>query len=51
MPNQEWHRARVAEVLTDLRTSEERGLTGEEAARRVAEVGPNELVEGGARSV
>lgn len=49
MPNPEWHRARVADVLTDLRTNEERGLTGDEATRRAAEVGPNELVEGGAR--
>ncbi len=50
-PNREWHRAQVVEVLTELGTSEERGLTVEEVARRTAEVGPNELAEGGARSV
>ncbi|MBX3413757.1 MAG: cation-translocating P-type ATPase [Pirellulales bacterium] len=45
----EWYRADTAQVIRDLRTDPERGLTSDEAARRLAETGPNELVESGGR--
>ncbi len=38
-----WHTMESAQVLARLESDVERGLTGEEAARRLAEVGPNEL--------
>jgi len=40
----EWHSMEKEQVLTSLKTSE-KGLSSEEAARRLQEYGPNELVE------
>ncbi|MBI2836578.1 MAG: calcium-transporting P-type ATPase, PMR1-type [Chloroflexi bacterium] len=40
----EWHSLETGEVLSALK-SDRRGLTGAEAKRRMAEYGPNELVE------
>ncbi|MCS7220676.1 MAG: cation-translocating P-type ATPase [Anaerolineae bacterium] len=45
-----WHRLEIAEVLALLKTEPERGLTQTEAQRRLAEYGPNELVERGLKS-
>jgi Ca2+-transporting ATPase len=45
----QWHRQSAAEVLAALESSKE-GLSGEEASRRLAEHGPNVIVEGGRRS-
>ena len=39
----EWHNLEVEEVAARLETSASSGLSGEEAARRLAEHGPNEL--------
>jgi P-type Ca2+ transporter type 2C len=39
----EWHRLEIAEVLERLGTDPARGLSEEEAKRRLAEHGPNEL--------
>ena len=38
-----WHTSEAAEVLRALGTDAERGLSDEEAARRLEERGPNEL--------
>ena len=38
-----WHRLEVSEALERLETDPARGLSGDEAARRLAEHGPNEL--------
>jgi Ca2+-transporting ATPase len=40
-----WHNLPVEEALTALRAEPQRGLTAEEAQRRLNEVGPNELAE------
>ena len=45
-----WHTSEVAEVLGALSTSAASGLSDEEAARRLAEQGPNELEDKGGRS-
>jgi MYXO-CTERM domain-containing protein len=44
-----WHKSEVAEVLRALDTDAESGLSDKEAARRLAEQGPNELEEKGGR--
>ena len=41
----DWHNLEADEVLAQLRTDRQRGLSEEEAARRLAEYGPNELEE------
>ena len=45
----EWHTSEAAEVLQALKTDAESGLSEKEAARRLAEQGPNELEEKGGR--
>ncbi len=45
-----WHALHVDVVSAQLDTDPERGLPAAEAARRLVADGPNELVEGGARS-
>lgn len=42
-----WHSAPLEDVKSQLKTDAESGLTAEEAARRLAEVGPNRLEEKG----
>jgi magnesium-transporting ATPase (P-type) len=44
-----WHRHSAAEAIAALDSSPE-GLSGPEAARRLADHGPNVIVEGGRRS-
>ena len=44
-----WHTSEVAEVLRALGTDAASGLSDEEAARRLAERGPNELEDRGTR--
>ena len=41
----DWHNLEADEVVAQLRTDRQRGLSEEEAARRLAEYGPNELEE------
>ena len=45
-----WHTSEAAEVLRALGTDAERGLSDEEAARRLEELGSNELEDRGGRS-
>ncbi|MFQ6057709.1 MAG: cation-translocating P-type ATPase [Anaerolineae bacterium] len=45
-----WHRLKASEVLARLGSDGERGLSQAEAARRLMEHGPNELVERGLKS-
>jgi Ca2+-transporting ATPase len=40
-----WHALEANDVVRALQTSPKNGLTSEEAARRFAEIGPNELAE------
>jgi Ca2+-transporting ATPase len=51
VPDEPWHVRPVDEVIGRLATDAARGLSGEEAARRRARDGPNELAEPAARSV
>lgn len=44
-----WHRHSAAEAIAALQSSRE-GLSGSEAARRLAEHGPNVIIEGGRRT-
>jgi Ca2+-transporting ATPase len=46
----DWYRLEAAEVLTHLETDIEHGLSQTEAQRRLAEYGPNELIERGLKS-
>ena len=46
-----WHTSEAAEVLRALETEAESGLSEREAARRLAEQGPNELEEKGGRGL
>jgi Ca2+-transporting ATPase len=46
----DWYRLESDEVLTHLETDPEQGLAGAEVERRLAEHGPNELVERGTKS-
>lgn len=46
----DYYRADIQAVVRELRTDTARGLTRQDAARRLAEVGPNELVESAGRS-
>ncbi|HID00957.1 MAG TPA: hypothetical protein EYP05_06445 [Piscirickettsiaceae bacterium] len=45
-----WYRLEVADVLDHLKTDPERGLSQAEVQRRLAEHGPNELIERGLKS-
>jgi P-type Ca2+ transporter type 2C len=45
-----WHTCDIEEVLQELGSDQAQGLTQAEAARRLAESGPNELVEKGCKS-
>src|SRR3990170_1577714 len=40
-----WHAREAADIFTDLKTSPQSGLSPAEAARRLGEMGPNELTE------
>lgn len=42
-----WHSASLDEIKTQLKTDSERGLTEQEAAKRLSQVGPNRLQEKG----
>jgi Ca2+-transporting ATPase len=46
----DWHRITIAETLSQTGTPSRDGLSGDEAARRLAEQGFNELVDSGAKS-
>ena len=46
----EWHRLETQEAVRQIKSDEQNGLTAAEAARRMAENGPNELVERGKKS-
>ena len=46
----DWYRLDVNEVIDRLKTDRERGLSHAEAAKRLAEHGPNELIERGTKS-
>ncbi len=46
----EWYQIGTAEVVDRLESNELTGLTGGEADRRLAEFGPNELIERGVKS-
>ena len=46
----EWYQLETEATLRELGTNVQSGLTSEEAARRLQEYGPNELVEKGAKS-
>jgi Ca2+-transporting ATPase len=46
----EWYQLSVNEVLNKLESDPEQGLTSTEAAKRLDQFGPNELVEKGAKS-
>ncbi|NMC15147.1 MAG: hypothetical protein GYA40_00690, partial [Chloroflexi bacterium] len=43
--NVSWHALTIEEVLSKLHVELERGLSTEEATRRLERFGPNELVE------
>ncbi len=45
-----WHTCKVEDVLQELGSDKTQGMTQEEAARRLAELGPNELVEKGCKN-
>jgi Ca2+-transporting ATPase len=45
-----WSRKSAADVIQDLSTDAARGLSSDEAARRLKEHGPNELIERGVKS-
>ncbi len=46
----DWHRITIAEALSQAGTPSRSGLSGDDAGRRLAEQGPNELVDSGAKS-
>ena len=46
----EWYQMSAGEVLEKLESDPERGLTSAEAAKRLEQFGPNELVEKGSKS-
>lgn len=46
----EWHNLEAQEAVRRIQSDEQNGLTSAEAARRLAENGPNELVERGKKS-
>ncbi|HIE39270.1 MAG TPA: ATPase, partial [Anaerolineae bacterium] len=46
----DWYRLEETEVLSALETHPEQGLSQAEAERRLAEHGPNELIERGVKS-
>mgnify|MGYP002476545480 CR=1 FL=1 len=46
-----WHALSSQEILEQLATPPDQGLSAEEAARRLVEYGPNELVERGVHGV
>jgi P-type Ca2+ transporter type 2C len=46
----DWHSRQIADVLGELKSDAARGLEQVEAAGRLAQIGPNELVERGAKS-
>lgn len=48
-PSQEWHRLSVAAALQALTVDPDQGLTPDEARRRLAQFGPNELIEKGGK--
>lgn len=50
LPEQPWHTLDADRVLDDLRTDARLGLDADEAARRQAEIGPNELEERAGKS-
>ena len=41
----DWYKLTTEQVVQELQTSPESGLTGSEARRRLEQVGPNELIE------
>ena len=51
MNMKDWHALEIPEVLQHLNTNGEQGLPDSEVTLRLAESGPNELVERGRRSV
>ena len=47
---QNWHTQTIEDLTRELGTDLEKGLSQEEAARRLEQYGPNELVERGVKS-
>ncbi len=45
-----WHQKNVAETIQELDVTIESGLSSQEAGRRLAEIGPNELIDRGGKS-
>lgn len=48
--DEDWYRLEAADILTRLEADPEQGLNRAEAQRRLANFGPNELVECGLKS-
>ncbi len=48
-PSQEWHRLSVAAALQQLTVDPDQGLAPDEVQRRLAQFGPNELIEKGGK--
>jgi len=48
-PSQEWHRLSVAAALQSLTVDPDQGLSPDEVQRRLAQFGPNELIEKGGK--
>ncbi|MBN2044230.1 MAG: cation-translocating P-type ATPase [Anaerolineales bacterium] len=46
-----WHQRSVQEVLSTLQVTTEQGLTTSQAQQRLAEYGPNEIIDQGGRSI
>ncbi len=44
-----WHTVEIKAALQELNSDSRQGLTNAEAGKRLAEFGPNELVEKGGR--
>ena len=44
-----WHQLEIEEALSQLEADEHRGLSAAEAGRRLAQHGPNEIVERGTK--
>ena len=47
---QNWHTQTIEDLTLEQGTDLEKGLTQEEAARRLEKYGPNELIERGVKS-
>ena len=46
----QWHTTATSDVLKELNTTSERGLTQHDAEQRLQQAGPNELVDRGTKN-